>query len=178
MTVLKYTQTRIVAYWYKERDERDGETERPSERKALMCEHFGPCGTLFHVYKLIESFTKSPSAFFMLQNRVSRKHDKHGIQGIWSTIVRGATVLELWSQMITDEVTLLLWTVQTSSQLKRVDCAGWSWWSRCWLCGVGSHLLVGKSVQHRWHIIWKTFLKQKTEELIVSFVKSMSNLIH
>lgn len=131
MTVLKYTQTRIVAYWYKERDERDGETERPSERKALMCEHFGPCGTLFHVYKLIESFTKSPSAFFMLQNRVSRKHDKHGIQGIWSTIVRGATVLELWSQMITDEVTLLLWTVQTSSQLKRVDCAGWSWWSRC-----------------------------------------------
>ena len=168
MTVLKYTQTRIVAYWYKERDERDGETERPSERKALMCEHFGPCGTLFHVYKLIESFTKSPSAFFMLQNRVSRKHDKHGIQGI-----RGATFLELWSQMITDEVALLLWTVQTS-QLK-LDCAGWS---RCWLCGVGSHLLVGKSVQHRWHIIWKTFLKQKTEELIVSFVKSMSNLIH
>ena len=146
------------------------ETERQSERKGLMCEHFGPCGTLFHVYKLIESFTKSPSAFFMLQNRASRKHDKHGIQGI-----RGATFLELWSQMITDEVTLLLWTVQTS-QLKRVDCAGW------WSVGqgadsaelLGSHLLVGKSVQHRWHIIWKTFLKQKTEELIVSFVKSYS----
>ena len=39
---------------------------------------------------------------------------------------------------------------------------------------LGSHLLVGKSVQHRWYIICKTFLKEKTEELIVSFVKSYS----
>ncbi len=60
----------MVAYCYK---------ERARERKVcLKCEHFGPRGTLFHIYKMTENFTKSPSAW-MLQYGVSRKH---GIQGI------------------------------------------------------------------------------------------------
>ena len=139
MMVLKYTlQTRIVDIGTK-REMR--ERERPSERNGMMCEHFGPCGTLFHVYKLTASLQviecyRTESA----GNMASRESGLEEI--LWtrnnisnrSTIVRGATLLELWSQMITDEVALLLWTVQTSVSQLKLDCAGW--WSRCWLCGV------------------------------------------